>query len=185
MRTGRKDLLVFLGRAVMGNEISVIYPTVTILTVSVILQIFVRDMRRSQLLQILLRYFRANTIIGAMDHHLIVVGLQDIQHIVSKWNGTIGKKPHLVKTVCVVKAHLQKCAQLRVQQRLTTGDLQSPNPVHDGKYSIQRFGEFLRRHLRTVVILRYQHATQRAFQVAAHGGGEIQIIQSHIRTPSL
>ena len=75
MRTGRKDLLVFLGRAVMGNEISVIYPTVTILTVSVILQIFVRDLRRSQLLQILLRHFRTNTIIGTMDYDLITVRL--------------------------------------------------------------------------------------------------------------
>ena len=90
-------------------------------------------MRRSQLLQILLRYFRANTIIRTMDHHLIAVGLQDIQHIVSKWNGTIGKKPHLVKTVCVVKAHLQKCAQLRVQQSLEKRGKRTGKPTDSGQ----------------------------------------------------
>lgn len=75
MGTGGKYPLVFLICAVMRNKISIIHPTITILTVSVILQIFMRDMRRSQLLQILLRYFRANTIIGTMDHDLIAVGL--------------------------------------------------------------------------------------------------------------
>ena len=75
MGTGGEYPPVFLICTVMRNKISIIHPAVTILTVSVILQIFVRDMRCSQLLQILLRYFRANTIIGAMDHHLIAAGL--------------------------------------------------------------------------------------------------------------